>query len=113
MVGRASIGWIIAVAAVAGCVDSGLPGKNLPREEARTRAFRYAVYDATLNVPAVKLEDREWVVAGPANHIPESMLTRVGVDGEREVFALSADVAPFDRIYVRSNGGFVPLAPAP
>jgi len=108
-----NIGWVgaAALAVVAGgCVDSGLPGKNLPLEEARTRAFRYDVYEARPS-ETIRVADREWVTAGAPMDIPQRLLTPVTADGN--VFALSTDASPRTRLYRRSNGGYIPLAPTP
>ena len=113
MAGVGNIGWVgAAVLAIAagGCVDSGLPGKNLPLEEARTRPFRYSVYEARPSSP-VRVADREWVAAGAPIAIPLRLLTPVTPDGN--VYALSTDAEPWTRLYRRSESGFIPLAPTP
>jgi hypothetical protein len=106
--GRVGAGALVLLAI--GCVDSGLPGKNLPLEEARTRPFRYEVYEARAVEP-VRIEDREWVAAGAPMQIPPRLLTPVTPDGN--VFALTTDASPRSRLYLRSETGYIPLAPAP
>jgi hypothetical protein len=104
---------LTVVLVFAGCKDSGLPGMNLPLEEARTRPFRYSTYDAAANVPPVRIQDRTWMVAGPPIAIQESLLRRIGADGAREVYALTTDNEPFDRLYVRVDSRYAPLAATP
>ncbi len=100
-----------SLALLAACVDSGLPDKNLPLDQATIRPFRYQVYDASRDVAPVRAMDRDWRPAGPATSIPESLLTRVATDNNRDVFALATETAPYSRLYVKADGGgFVPMA---
>ena len=102
---------LVAIAAAA-CVDSGLPGKNLPIDEARNRLPAYNTYDASLDIEPVHFEGRDWMAAGPASPIAMNLLEAV-VMGEREVYVLATDEAPYGRLYLRTANGFTPLAPAP
>jgi hypothetical protein len=97
---------------VAGCVDSGLPGENLPVEQARTKPLAYAVYDSTLDIPPVTVDGRVWMPAGPAEPIPAGLLVQVATDGDRTVYALTSDPEPYARLYVRSGENHVPMARA-
>jgi len=107
---RAALG--LAILSVAACTDSGLPGKNLPLDEAESKPMEYSLYDGASNVPAVRFGDHVWLAAGPTEQIQEHLLARVGDDSGRDVFALVTDPAPHTRLYVRDGHGFAPLAPA-
>ena len=107
---RAALG--LGILSATACKDSGLPGKNLPVAEAESKPMEYALYDGSLNVAAVRFGDHDWLAAGPTEQIQEQLLTRVGEDGGRDVFALLTDRAPYTRLYVRDDHGFVPLARA-
>lgn len=106
---RAGIGAMIIT--FVACRDSGLPGMNLPLEEAQAKPPPYVLYDAAGNVAPVRFADRDWRTAGPVERINEQLLVRVTVDAGRDVFALATDPEPHSRLYVRSAQGFVPLAP--
>jgi hypothetical protein len=114
LVRRGTIGCLGAavamVAMLGGCRDSGLPDRNLPLEEARTRPFRYSVYEPA-SVPPVRVADRDWIAAGLPMSIPQRLLTPVTPDGN--VFALASDASPWTRLYRRSAAGYTPLAPLP
>jgi hypothetical protein len=100
---------IVAVA-LSGCVDSGLPGKNLPLEQARTKPFRYSVYDAASDLPAAEVAGRTWRPAGPPEPVPASLLVPVESMGAHDVFSLSTDPAPHSRLYVRTGTLYTPYA---
>jgi hypothetical protein len=105
--GMAALGFALA----AGCVDSGLPDRNLPLEEAEHRPFRYQVYDVRPEAEAiVHHDDSDWAVAGAAERIPASALVPAGAGGSQALFSLASDAAPFDRLYMESEGGWIPLA---
>lgn len=96
----------------AACVDSGLPGKNLPLEDARTKAPVYETYDAAHRAGPVHYDDLDWLAAGPPQHIASSLLTAVPEAGV-DVFVLAGESGPHARLYLRTEDGFVPLAPSP
>jgi len=100
---------ISAILVFAACRDSGLPGKNLPLEEARSRVFPYSTYDAASNVAPVKIQDRTWMVAGPPISI-DARLLRAVAGADREVFALATDSEPYTRLYVRVDRRYAPMA---
>jgi hypothetical protein len=108
-----TIGLITLVMAFAACRDSGLPGKNLPLEEARTRVFPYSVYDAAENVAPVRFQDRTWMVAGPPVSMDARLLRALEGEGERAVFALATDSEPYTRLYVRVDTRYAPMAATP
>jgi hypothetical protein len=111
MGGAVRIGAAMLVAAAfTACRDSGLPDRNLPLEEARTRPFRYSTYDAAGDLPAVTVGERQWLAAGAPMHIPDRLLTPLAGGS---VYALATDAEPYTRLFVRSPSGFVPLAPVP
>lgn len=110
--GRVGTMAILSLIAAAGCVDSGLPDRNLPLETARERPFRYPVYDGSANIPPVTYAEQTWRAAGPPIDIPDRLLTRVsGATGAEAVYTLVTDAAPIRRLYVRTDSRYVPLAP--
>lgn len=97
-----------------GCVDSGLPDRNLPLEEAEHREFRYEVYQPrTAAESLLHHEDSDWAVAGGPEHIPASQLVSAGMAGVQEVFALATDAAPIDRLYLETVRGWIPFVKVP
>lgn len=100
---------ILAGLAAVGCVDSGLPGENLPFEEARTKAPVYDLYDEGHTGP-VHYDGLDWLVAGPAVRIGEALLSPVPAAGT-DVFALALDTGDHARLYLRTEAGMLPLAP--
>jgi hypothetical protein len=103
---------LLALVAASGCKDSGLPGRNTPQAEAEQAAWSYPAYEAG-KTPAVHVGGEDWLVAGPPIRIPAALLVSAGQDGDREVFALAADPAPYTRLYVLGASGYSPLARAP
>jgi hypothetical protein len=102
---------LLAGLIAAGCVDSGLPGENLPLEEARMKAPVYQTYDAEHRAGPVHYDGLDWLAAGPPQPISTSLLTAVP-DAGAGVFVLANRSAPHARLYLRTENGFVPLAPA-
>jgi hypothetical protein len=103
-------GLMAACVALAGCVDSGLPGKNLPLEEAHAKPFRYSTYDASADLPVAHMDGRAWRPAGPPEFVPASMLQPAMASGVSAAFTLRTDAAPIDRLYVPSGDRYVPYA---
>jgi hypothetical protein len=94
-----------------GCVDSGLPDRNLALEEAENRQFRYAVYDTRAEAETIfRHEDADWAVAGTAERIPAAYLVAVGTAGTHGLFVLATDPPPYDRLYVETERGWMPYA---
>lgn len=94
----------------AGCKDSGLPGKNLPlAAAARNQTWGYPTYEPS---PArvvggeriVTASDRKWLVMEPTERIPADRLREVATVGGTGIYALSWDVAPYDRLYAPEGG---------
>ena len=56
-----------------GCRDSGLPGKNLPLQEARHREFRYPSYQRTPESVPVAAVGYHWIPGPPPETIPERL----------------------------------------
>ena len=122
---RAVLGMAGALTLTA-CVDSGLPGKNLPREEAMRVPPPYPLYErASANQPlaaGIGVAGRAWLgVAGAAapygltarRELPASMLASVGQVAGASIYSLAWDEPPFDRLYGRLPTGdwrvFLPL----
>lgn len=102
----------LACVLAAGCVDSGLPGENLPLEDARTRPLHYDLYDENAAPAAVHYDGLDWIVAGPALTIADGLLTAVPDAGDG-VFALTSDGEHHKRLYLRTTEGLLPLASVP
>lgn len=97
---------------MAGCKDSGLPGRNTPVAEAEQTAWSYPAYEAA-GTNAVRIAEQDWMVAGPPIRIPADLLVAVGQDGGHEVFALATDPAPYTRLYLAEGGAWKPFARVP
>jgi hypothetical protein len=106
----ALLGTTAILLALTACRDSGLPGKNLPLDEARTKPFRYSVYDANADLPAAQVDGRTWRAAGPAESIPAGLLVPVEAGGGREMFALATDSPPRARLYMKTGDLYTPFA---
>ena len=101
----------LILVAVSGCVDSGLPDRNLPLDEAESRQFRYNVYDSRAEAETIfQHEDADWAVAGTAERIPASHLVSAGTAGAHALFVLATDQAPYDRLYIETERGWMPYA---
>jgi hypothetical protein len=104
------VGAATLVLVLAGCRDSGLPGENLPLEEARTKPFRYSTYDAHADLPSAEVDGRTWRAAGPAEPIPAVLLAPVEAGAGKEMFALTTDPAPYTRLYLKTGDMYTPYA---
>ena len=127
---RATLFATIALVALAGCKDSGLPDRNLPYEEAAHRppdALVQAVHPATRaggadahgGMPmdsahagaaanasrAVTIGEQTFVPAGMPLDIDAALLTQVGAGGGMSFHAVRGDDAPYDRVYMTHPGG--------
>ena len=103
---------LLVAAATAGCMDSGLPGRNTPQAEAEQMVWSYPAYEAS-GAHAVMLGEEQWMVAGPPIRIPENLLTAVAGDHEAGLFALTTDSEPYSRLYQKKTDGWIPLARVP
>lgn len=95
---------------LAGCKDSGLPGKNLPLDQARTKPFRYSTYDAQADPPPARVDGRTWRAAGPAEPIPAGLLVPVDAGAGVPMFSLTTDPAPHSRLYLKTGDLYTPYA---
>lgn len=98
--------------ALAGCKDSGLPGRNTPQAEAEQMEWSYPAYQAS-GAHAVTFGETEWMVAGPPLRIPADLLTVVGGEAGRELYALTTDAEPYSLLYQWDADGWTPLARVP
>lgn len=109
---------LLVLLGTTGCVDSGLPGKNLPLEQARHRAWSYPLYEVAAQqseVPAlISLDDRTWALSAivPPELGTESTLARdpsllrtVSSAGGASLQALTWDDSPFDLLFARTSAG--------
>lgn len=108
---------LLALSGITGCVDSGLPDKNLPLEEARHREWSYPVYQAAVQPSGlpelVSFNESTWALQAAAwsEYGMESTLTRdpallEGVStGATRLQALRWDTAPYDRLFLATPGG--------
>ena len=100
----------LALVALAGCVDSGLPERNTSMPEAMSAPSSYEVYEGSsaLTDPAaavITMQRQRWMTAGFAPHVPREMLEPVASAGGRPLYALSWDDPPFTRLYLEGPGG--------
>lgn len=117
-----SRGWrmgAVALLAVlsSGCVDSGLPGKNLPLDVARFREWSYPLYQEAVQPSGlpdlVSFDQGTWalqaapfVEAGLESALQRNpQLLRPVSGGEAQFLALSWDRPPFDRLFLRAPSG--------
>jgi hypothetical protein len=91
-----------------GCRDLGLRD-NIPLAEAEIRPPRYLLYrmsdPAQTDEGVITVGDRQWAFAGQSERIPERLLAPAGEAAGTQVFALSSDPAPYDRLYARGENG--------
>jgi hypothetical protein len=92
-------------ATLAGCRDSGLPGKNLPLQQARHREFRYPAYQRSPENVPVAAVGYHWIPGPPPETIPERLLTPVGAAGGQTLYAPRGQQAPHSRLYARASDG--------
>jgi hypothetical protein len=90
---------LLAVVTLAGCRDSGLPDRNLPVEEARTREFGYSVYQAAPEARPVAAAGRHWIRSAPEERIRPQLMTPVAADGDVQLYAPRHARPPYDRLY--------------
>lgn len=99
------------------CVDSGLPGKNLPLEEARHKQPRYPMYseapEMATDFASIQLADNTWLIRpiapqslglqmayAKSNTLmrPDANMNGVGF------YTLTWDSAPYDRVFASVDG---------
>ncbi|HSJ14095.1 MAG TPA: hypothetical protein VK939_06760 [Longimicrobiales bacterium] len=96
--------WVVLLAgsgALAGCRDSGLPDRNLPREQAEQRTYGYPAYQAVGAALAEvwELNGRRWQLSAQVETIAQSGLRSVANANGTAMYALRWDREPFDRLY--------------
>lgn len=117
--GRVGALALLLMIGATGCVDSGLPGKNLPLAEARHREWSYPLYQAAVQpsgLPGlISFDGRTWALQ--AANWPEMGLERAltrdpallqSVPGARDGASLGAlawDEAPYDRLFMSTPFG--------
>lgn len=125
---RATLFATVAVVAVAGCQDLGLPDRNLPIDEASQRppdALVQAVHpetraaepahggmpadpahaDASMASRAVQIGEQTFMPAGAPHDVDAALLTQVGAGGGMSFHAVRGDDAPYDRVFMTHPGG--------
>ncbi|HEX6590247.1 MAG TPA: hypothetical protein VF039_14670 [Longimicrobiales bacterium] len=125
---RATLFATIAVVAVAGCKDSGLPDRNLPIDEAAHRApdaLVQAVHPETragaegaaamptdeahagaaTQSRAITIGEQTFLPAGMPMDVDPALLTQVGAGGGMSFHAVRGDEAPYDRVFMTHPGG--------
>jgi hypothetical protein len=104
---------LVCAAGAAACRDSGLPGKNTPRQEARHREFRYPAYQPAADHEPIALAGHLWIGALPVESIPDRLLVAVASAGAGQtLYAQRGRTAPYGRLYARvSEGRWRPYVP--
>lgn len=105
---RAALRVVVAAlfgASHAACRDSGLPGRNTPREQARQREFRYPAYQPTADHTPISVAGRLWIGALPIESIPDRLLVPVGSAGGQTLYAPRGRQSPYSRLYARAGDG--------
>jgi hypothetical protein len=92
-------------AALAACRDSGLPGKNLPLDQARHREFRYPAYQRSPENTPIPLAGAYWMSGPPVESIPDRLLSPAGSASGQTLYALRGRQAPHSRLYARVSDG--------
>ena len=112
------IGAVALLAAISsGCVDSGLPGKNLPLDEARFREWSYPLYEMAVHPSGlpdlISFDDGTWALmaaphrkGGMESALERSpQLLRPVSGGEAQFMALAWDTPPYNRLFLRAPSG--------
>ncbi|MGH7505536.1 MAG: hypothetical protein ACRELX_07780 [Longimicrobiales bacterium] len=120
---------LLSLAALAGCLDVGLAGRNTPETEAANSEWRYRVYDigqpanavteitlgtaAAAEAGAGAQEPLHWLSSAETVEIPQELLRPIGAADGATVFALVWDEAPYDRLYTPAPraGAYHPMNP--
>ncbi|NLG63356.1 MAG: hypothetical protein GX539_14055 [Candidatus Cloacimonetes bacterium] len=99
------------------CVDSGLPGKNLPLDVARFREWSYPLYEAAVTPSGlpdlVSFDDATWALqaatrteAGLESALERNpQFLRPVSGGEAQFLALTWDQSPYNRLFLRAPSG--------
>jgi len=105
MTGLRPLATAVAVLALAGCKDSGLPGMNLPLQVAEHKPTLYPLYaypQGQVQLDAAEVAGRDWLLVRVEERIPDAMVVAVG---GAEHFVLAWDTEPYDRVYERVAPG--------
>ena len=129
---RATLFATLAIVALAGCKDSGLPDRNLPIDEATRRppdALVQAVHpetragqaahgetpadeahggaagSAAMTSRAIRIGDQTFLPAGMPTDVDPALLSQVGAGGGMSFHAVRGDDAPYDRVFMTHPGG--------
>ena len=108
MTGMRPVAVTMAVLALAGCKDSGLPGKNLPLQLAEHKPLPYPVYSypqGQLQVGAIEVAGRDWLTVQVEERIPDALMVALPTGDGPTVYALAWDDAPYDRLYHQLAAG--------
>jgi hypothetical protein len=92
---------LACAAGLAACRDSGLPDRNLPYDEARTRQYGFTAYQPTAGNAPVALAGRHWIRSLPVETIPDRLLEPVGMADGTQLHAVRGSRAPYSRLYAR------------
>lgn len=90
---------VLLAGTVAGCVDSGLPDRNLPREEALNRTYSYPAYQASPTSEVWDFGGRRWQALGTVETIAPTLLRQVANANGTVLFALNTDPEPYTQLY--------------
>lgn len=104
MKGLRPLAALVALLAVTGCKDSGLPGMNLPLQVAEHKPTPYILYTsgAIQGQPDLREVDGEhWLVGGGEEQIPDALMAAIGTGQGAQLHALAWDTPPHDRLYER------------
>jgi hypothetical protein len=113
---RAALGLAVVAwfgTSLAACRDSGLPGTNTPRQQARQREFRYPAYQRSAENTPIAVAGQYWMAGPPIESIPDRLLSPVGAAGAQTLYALRGRQTPYSRLYAPAGEGrwrpYVPL----
>lgn len=90
---------VLLAGATAGCVDSGLPDRNLPRAEAVHRTYSYPAYQAAATSEVWDFAGRRWQALGTVETIDPALLRQVANANGTVLFALNTDQEPYTQLY--------------
>lgn len=116
--GRVGALALLVLIGATGCVDSGLPGKNLPLAEARHREWSYPLYQEAVQPSGlpdlISFDGRTWALQ--AMNWPEmglegaltrdpTLLQAVPTAAGASLEALAWDEAPYDQLFMATPAG--------
>lgn len=103
--GRSALAVLLVAGVAAGCKDSGLPDRNLPKADAERRTYEYPAYQAAVEPQVWELAGRRWQAGGPVEAIDSTLLRAVASAGGATIYALEWDEEPYDRLFTPAAGG--------